>query len=89
MKTTILFLFAFIFVLSLRGNVFENGPINLVSADNSPFVVENYNINAATISEPMLEQRMPGVPEPIKMLFIGAGLIGLGVFARRKKHSHI
>ena len=89
MKTTIVFLFAFLFVLSLRGNVSENGLINLVSADNSPFVVENYNIKAATISEPMLDQRMNGAPEPIKMLFIGAGLIGLGVFARRKKQSHI
>jgi PEP-CTERM motif len=78
MKTIAKFLFAFVLILSVSGNAAEKGNTS---------IVENYIIETKTISESTIEQRMPDVPEPISLLIIGAGLISLGIFAR-KKNSH-
>jgi PEP-CTERM motif len=84
MKIVSVFLFTFLLMLSVNGNATEKGPINLVSLDTSSIAEENYNIEAETISEPKLAQRKPALPEPISMLLLGAGLVGLGAFARKK-----
>lgn len=84
MKTIVAFLFAFLLILSGSGNATEKGTIDLVSFDNSSSVVENYKIEAETISEPKLEQKRSALPESISMFFLGAGLVSLGTFARKK-----
>jgi len=87
MKKIAIFLFACLLILSVNGNATEIVPIDLVLFDNSSSVGEIHNIGANTTSEPKLEQSMLDVPEPMNMLILGAGLVGLGAFAR-KKFSH-
>ena len=84
MKTIVVFLFAFLLIISVNGNATEKGSIDLVSVSYSPFVIENYNMIPETISAPALNQRMHNIPEPVILLILGAGLVSLGVFARRK-----
>ena len=83
MKKIAIFLFTFFLILGVNGNATKIVPIDLVSFHNSSSVEENYNILAETTSEPESKQGMRAVPEPITMLILGAGLVGLGAFARK------
>ena len=87
MKQNAIFLFAFLLILSVNGNATQIVPIDLVSFDNSSSVGEIHNIGANITSEPKLEQSMRAVPEPMTMLILGACLVGLGAFARKKLSS--
>jgi hypothetical protein len=86
MKKIVILLFVFLLILSLNGNAAET-PIDLVSFDNSSSVEKIHNIPANKTSDLELEQSMHAIPEPITMFILGAGLIGLGIFSR-KKLSH-
>lgn len=87
MKKIVILLFVFLLILSLNGNAAETVPIDLVSFDNSSSVEKIHNIPANKTSDLELEQSMHAIPEPIAMFILGAGLIGLGIFSR-KKLSH-
>jgi hypothetical protein len=84
MKKNVIFLFAFLLILSVNGNATQIVPIDLVLFDNSSSVGQIHNIGANTTSEPKLEQSMRAVPEPMTMLILGASLVSLGTFARKK-----
>jgi PEP-CTERM motif len=82
-----IFLFIFLLILSVNGNTTEIIPIDLVLFDNSSSVGEIHTIGANKASNPESEQTLRAVPEPMTLLILGAGLIGLGIFAR-KELSH-
>lgn len=82
-----IYLITLLFVFLINGNASELVPIDLASFDNSSFVEESYNIKANTNSGPELNQNKLAVPESLNMLILGASLIGLWLFIR-KKRSH-
>jgi len=87
MKKNTIFLFAFLLILSVNGNATQIIPIDLVLFDNSSSIGGIHNIGANLTSEPKLDQSIRAVPEPLSMFILGACLVGLGAFAR-KKLSH-
>ena len=84
MKKIVIFLITFLLVIIVNGNADEKIPIDLVSFENLSPVGEIHNIKANTNSEPGLEQNKDSVPEQINMLALGASLIGIGAFIRKK-----
>lgn len=99
MKKIAVFIFVLLLILSVNGNATETFSLDLELLDISLYIVpfdlefldktlsvdELYNnINSIT-SGPELKQTWPAVAEPISMLILGTGLVGLGVLGRKKK----
>ena len=84
MKKTLIFLIIFIFILLVNGTANEAVSINLVSFDNSSSIGEIQEIEANTNLGSGYEQNKRNVLEPITMLTLGAGLVGLAGFERKR-----
>lgn len=98
MKKIAVFISVFLLILSVNGNATETFFLDLELLDISSYIVpfdlefldetlsveELYsNINSIT-SGPEIKKGWRAVAEPITMLILGTGLVGLGVLGRKK-----
>jgi hypothetical protein len=84
MKKKLIFLIIFVLIFIVNGKANEAIPINLVSFDDSSSIGEIQKIEANINLASEYEQNKRNVLEPITMLTLGAVLVGLAGFGRKK-----
>lgn len=98
MKKITVFILVFLLILSVNGNAVEMPTLDLELYDISSYIVpydleflddtssfeEFYNHIIRITSWPEFNQGWRAVFEPITMLILGTGLLGLGVLGRKR-----